>query len=110
MKSEIRFGDENLKKAYEALESKRFQEKLLKKWLDRAFDDLRNNAFCGTQISKHLIPKEYYVKFGNIGNLWKYDLPSAWRLIYTIKKDQITILSIVLEWMDHKEYERRFSY
>lgn len=43
-------------------------------------------------------------------NLWKYDLPDAWRLIYTIKEDEIKILSIILEWFDHKEYERKFNY
>ena len=110
IKSEIRFGDQDIKKAYLDLESKRFQEKQLKQWLDRALEDLERNAFCGIQISKRLIPKEYHLKFGPIDNLWKYNLPDAWRLIYTIKKDKVIVLSIVLEWMDHKEYERRFKY
>ena len=110
IKSEIRFGDQDIKKAYLELENKRFQEKRLKQWLDRALEDLEKNAFCGIQIPKKLIPKEYHLKFGLVDNLWKYNLPDAWRLIYTIKKDEIIVLSIVLEWMDHKEYERRFKY
>jgi hypothetical protein len=50
------------------------------------------------------------VKEYGITNLWKYDLPNAWRLIYTIKEDEVTILNVILEWFDHKEYGRRFKY
>jgi hypothetical protein len=32
------------------------------------------------------------------------------RLIYSITGDEISIVSIILEWFDHKDYERRFSY
>lgn len=35
---------------------------------------------------------------------------SGWRLIYTISGNKIEIVSIILEWMDHKSYERRFGY
>ena len=67
------------------------------------------NAFCGTQIPKRLFPKEYIQKYG-ITNLWKYDLPKAWRLLYSVAKDEVVVISIILEWFDHKEYERRFKY
>lgn len=109
-KSEIQFGDDNVKKAYLELDSQKFQEKQLKKWIDRALGDIQKDAFCAVQIPKRLIPKEYIRKFGAIDNLWKYDLPKGWRIIYTIKGDRIVILSIILEWMDHKGYERRFNY
>lgn len=69
---------------------------------------LKKNAFSGLQIPKRIIPKEY-LKYG-IDNLWKYNLPNAWRLLYSIGKEEVQIISIVLEWMDHKEYERRFHY
>jgi len=108
--SEIKFGNEDIKKAYLELDSKRFQEKQLKQWLERAFEDLEENAFSGIQIPKKLIPKEYRLKFGKLDNLWKYNLPNAWRLIYTIKQHQVVVLSIILEWMEHKEYERKFKY
>lgn len=110
IKSEIKFSNENIKKAFQELDSNKFQEKQLKQWLERAFEDLEKNAFSGVQIPKKLIPKEYDEKFGKLDNLWKYNLPNAWRLIYTIKKDQIVVLSIILEWFNHKEYERKFKY
>ena|SRR3989344_2391649 len=108
--SKVQFGDLDIKKAYQELDNSTFQEKQLKEWLDRAFTDLEKNAFCGIQIPKRLIPKEYFTKLNDLENLWKYNLPNAWRLIYTIKKDKVVVLSIILEWLDHKEYERRFNY
>ena len=110
LNSEVKFGDDNLKRAYHELESGRFEDKQLKEWLDRAVQDLKKNAFSGIQIAKRLIPKEYHVKYGPLTNLWKYNLPNAWRLIYTIKRDEVVVLSVVLEWMTHKEYDRRFGY
>ena len=30
--------------------------------------------------------------------------------MYSIVNDQIVVISLVLEWLDHKEYEKRFNY
>ena len=109
MKSRVVFADEKLKEAFDKLKDSKTEEKKLYEWLNRAFDDIAQNAFCGIQIPKRLMPKEYIQKYG-ITNLWKYDLPKAWRLLYSVGKDEIMVLSIILEWLDHKEYERRFNY
>ena len=37
-------------------------------------------------------------KFG-INNLWKYDLPNSWRLIYTIKTNEVMILNVILTFV-----------
>jgi len=110
MKSKIVFGNERVKKSFEKLKNSKTEDKNLYKWLIRAFEDLETDPFSGTQIAKKIIPKEYEKKYGKLDNLWKYDLPNAWRLIYTIKNQEIIVLSVVLEWMDHKNYERRFNY
>ena len=109
MKSDIKFADEKVQKNFEELKSSRTENKKLYKWICRAFEDLEENAFCGIQISKKLIPEVYLEKY-DIDNLWKYNLPNAWRLLYSIKNGEIKILSIILEWMSHKDYERRFKY
>ena len=57
MKSVVHFGDEKIKQSFEEL--KNSKEKLLYKWVNRAIDDLGENAFCGTQIPKRLWPKDY---------------------------------------------------
>ncbi|MEW5759198.1 MAG: hypothetical protein AB1779_00355 [Candidatus Thermoplasmatota archaeon] len=109
MKSRVVFADKKVKEAYEKLRDSTTEDKKLYLWLNRAFDDLAENAFCGIQIPKKLIPKEYIKKYG-IDNLWKYNLPNAWRLLYSVARDEVIIISIIIEWLSHKRYERRLGY
>lgn len=109
LNSKVEFANENVKNAFERLKNGKGEEKKLYEWLVRAFKDIEENAFCGVQIPKRLIPEEYCNKF-NIHNAWKYNLPNAWRLIYSLENKEIVVVSIVLEWMDHKSYERRFKF
>lgn len=55
LNSEVKFGDDNLKKAYHELESGKFENKQLKEWLDRAVQDLRKNAFPSPFIPKPIL-------------------------------------------------------
>ncbi len=109
MKSRVVFADKKLREAHDKLRDSKTEDKKLYEWLNRAFDNLSKNAFCGIQISKSLIPDIYMKKYG-IDNLWKYNLPGAWRLLYSVARDEIVVISIILEWLPHKEYERRFKY
>ena len=109
MKSEIKFAEAKTEKALQDLKDSKTEDKKLYKWIFRAFEDLEENAFCGIQLPKRLIPRAYIEKYG-IDNLWKYDLPKGWRLIYSVANWQIYVLSIILEWINHKNYERRFNY
>ena len=61
------------------------------------------------KFPRSLFQKIYIKKYG-IDNLWKYDLPKAWRLLYSIVGDEIRIIAIVIEWLSHKDYEKRFGY
>ncbi len=109
MECKIQFANEKLKEAFEKLSSGNYEDKELKNYIKRAFDDICQNPFCGIQIPKRLIPHDYIKKY-NIKNVWKYNLPNAWRLLYSLESNKIYILSIILEWLDHKSYERRFKY
>ena len=106
--STIRFFDEDIKKAFYKLENGDDSEKELFRLMNQAMNNIEQNAFCGIQLPKRLIPETYSKK--NIKNLWKYDLPRGWRLVYSIVNEELVVVSIVLEWMSHKEYERRFKY
>lgn len=106
MESRLQFANEKIEKAFNKLKK---EDNELYKFIVRSFEDIENNAFCGIRIPKKLIPKEYIKKF-NIHNLWKYNLPGAWRLIYSVENNNLVVISIILEWMDHKTYERRFKY
>ena len=85
------------------------EEKQLYELINRAIDDLQEDPKRYIQIPKTNWPKEYIRKY-KINNLWKYDLPNGWRLIYTMRHDKVEIMSIVLEWFSHKDYERKFGY
>lgn len=100
------FADEKLKEAYYTVKD---SDPTLFKFLDRATDDIKANPKCGISIPKYLIPKIYIKKYG-INNLWKYNLPNAWRLVYSITGNDVEIIAILLEWFPHKEYERKFKY
>ncbi len=105
----VAFISQKIKKEFEELEKGKFEDQKLYESLSGAIEDLKSNPLCGIKIPKNVWPKEY-IKNYNIINLWKYNLPNAWRLIYTIETDEVRIISFILEWMDHKKYEKRFGY
>jgi Txe/YoeB family toxin of Txe-Axe toxin-antitoxin module len=104
--SKVKFISEKLQENFNSLS----EDDPIKKSIKRAIKDLQDNAFFGIQIPKRLIPKGYIFKY-NVKNLWKYDLPQGWRLIYTITaENEVQLISAILEWFNHPEYERRFNY
>jgi len=105
----IDFVDQNLKDSFEKLALGSFEEKELYSQINSAFDYLFENPLSGKKIERKKWPKEYIKKY-EITNLWKYNLSDGWRLIYTIQNQDIQIVTIVLEWFSHKDYERRFGY
>ena len=105
----VAFINKKIKEYFELLKKGKFEDKELFKFIDRAMDDLKKDPTCGTKIPRKLWPKIYIQKY-RITNLWKYDLPNAWRLIYTIETDEVKIINIILEWFNHKDYEKRFNY
>jgi len=109
MKSQIKFAEEKVKSSLDKLKNSKTEDKKLYEWINRALDDIEENAFCAVQVPKKLIPKLYLDKYG-IDNLWKYDLPKGWRLLYSVADGEVIIISIIIEWMDHKRYERVFKY
>ncbi|MBI5392586.1 hypothetical protein HZA96_01835 [Candidatus Woesearchaeota archaeon] len=88
--SEYRFADENIRDAFYRLERGDSQEQELFKLIKQALTNIEENAFCGIQIPKRLIPRQYAQKYG-VANLWKYDLPRVWRLIYSIAREEVIV-------------------
>ena len=105
----VTFINKKTEELFEELKQGKYEDKKIYEFIERAIQDLKQTPTCGTKIPQRLWPKEYTQKY-EITNLWKYDLPNAWRLLYTIKTDEIKILNIILEWLDHKQYEKRFKY
>ncbi len=72
---------------------------------------IKINIHYGEPIAKRLIPVEYKTKYG-VTNLFRVELPSFWRMLYTLTdgESQIEIVAFVLDVLDHKEYNKRFGY
>ena len=105
----VAFISTNLKEEFDSLKEGKFEDKQLYESINKAIDELKKTPSCGIKIPKKLWPKEYSKKY-EITNLWKYDLPNAWRLVYTIETDEVRIVSIILEWFKYKDYEKKFRY
>jgi hypothetical protein len=85
------------------------ESRQLLKLIEKGVEKLKYDYRYGDHIKYERIPKEYFTKF-NVDNLWKLNLGSFWRMIYTVRGKEIEVISIVLEVLDHKEYDRKFGY
>ncbi len=77
--------------------------------IKRVLELLKDNPQYGFHIKKKQIPKEY-IKEYEVNNLWKCNLAGYWRLIYTIKTEELEIIDVVLDIIDHKTYDEKFGY
>jgi hypothetical protein len=72
-------------------------------------DFIKNNPFYGDPIAKDLIPEEYKVKYHAV-NLFRAELSGFWRMLYTLKGDEVEIVAFVLDIIGHPEYNKKFGY
>lgn len=67
---------------------------------------IKLNPFYGDNIEKRKIPKMSY----NVRNLWRVELTGYWRMLYTIKGNEVQIICFILDIIDHKKYDKIFGY
>src|SRR3989344_6204292 len=70
---------------------------------------IKANPFYGDNVPKAIIPREYIIKY-NAKNLLRVELTNFWRMLYTIKGDQIEVICFILEITDHDRYNKIFGY
>ncbi len=70
---------------------------------------LKENPTYGIHIPKDRIPKKYIQEY-ELNNLWKVDLSGAWRMIYTLQGNEVEIIELIIDLMNHKDYEKKFNY
>ena len=85
------------------------EAKKLLSLIDNATKMLSSDREAGKKIPHCLWPREYVQKYG-VTHLWKYNLDSYWRLIYTITGTEIEMFLICLDFMPHPKYDRKFGY
>ena len=81
------------------------EEMQLLRSIKQKIEFIKQNPFYGDNILKQLIPKVYDVQ-----NLWRVELSHFWRLLYTIKGDQVEIICFVLDILNHSDYDKKFGY
>ena len=85
------------------------EQQTLLRSIKRVIELLKANPQYGRHIEKKKIPKQYIRDF-EVNNLWKCNLSGNWRLIYSIKTEQLEIIDVVLDILDHKAYSKKFGY
>lgn len=79
----------------------------LHKHLRRLAARLENDPTAGDHIAGTRIPP----RFARVRNLWRVELPGAWRALYTIASYPGRDMEVVIVWIgDHTEYDRLFGY
>ena len=69
-------------------------------------DLIKANPFYGDNIEKKKVHKTPY----EVKNLWRVELTGHWRMLYTIKGDEVQIICFILDIVDHKRYNKIFGY
>lgn len=86
------------------------QSRMILKAVNNKIEFIKANIHYGSSVAKNLIPKEYKEKYG-LTNLFVVDLPTFWRMIYTLTNEgEIEIVAFVLDIFDHDNYNKKFGY
>ncbi|MFH0817691.1 MAG: hypothetical protein V1909_03590 [Candidatus Micrarchaeota archaeon] len=86
-------------------------DRLLFNAINKKVELIKANPQYGDPIAKNLIPKVYVLKYG-VNNLFRVELPNYWRMLYTLTdgESEIEIIAFVLDFIDHKVYDKKFGY
>lgn len=94
----------------QVLEGKSNSEEMqLLKSIKNKIELLKINPDYGDNVSKKLIPQEYVEKY-KATNLYRIEIAHFWRMLYTIRGDQIEVICFILDILDHKKYNKKFGY
>lgn len=103
-KASVIFENKKLENAY----NKYSNSDPIKKKIDKIIEKLKVNPAYGNQIPRKQIPKEYTKKGFN--NAFQLRIDKSWRLIYTLVGSEVEILAIILDVMNHSDYDNKFGY
>jgi len=92
-----------------AKEIKNSENQQLLRSIDEKIERLKYAPDSGTQIPKRQFPVKYLAEY-EINNLWKINLFNYWRLVYTLRGNKIEVLCIVLDLINHPDYDKIFGY
>jgi hypothetical protein len=77
--------------------------------INNAIRNIKANPYYGDMIIKRNITKGVFNRYGT-DKILRVELVGYWRLLYTVIGDEAKIIAFVLEYMDHKRYDKIFGY
>jgi hypothetical protein len=116
-KTSIRFNEGALKQYQKLQESvingkiskkKPTYEQLLKS-INKVLYKIKNNPNCGDLIPRKYLTKATINKY-NTDKIFRIELIGYWRLLYTLVQGELKILAFILDFMDHKDYNKLLGY
>jgi len=72
--------------------------------IEQKIEWLKENPLKGEPVKKKDIPKEL-----DVDNLFKLRLAKYWRMLYTIRRQEIEIFCFILTIESHPDYDKRFK-
>ncbi len=110
MKAEVRLAGQALEE-YNKLcvvaeqETTNSENRVLLDSIKQKVEWLKEDPLKGEVIKKKDIPREL-----DVDNLFKLRIAKFWRMLYTIRRDEIKIICFILVIEPHKHYNKRFGF
>jgi hypothetical protein len=79
------------------------------KSVEVALANISQNSNYGDRIQKRYFNKEIINKYGT-DKILRVELVGFWRMLYTVRGEEVNIIAFILDFMDHKEYSKLFKY
>lgn len=77
--------------------------------IDKTIKEIKLNPFIGDLIPQKYLNNKIISKYGT-NKIFRIELIGFWRLIYTVVGEEAHIIALILDYFDHKEYNKLFKY
>ena len=77
--------------------------------INTSLANIKANPYYGDLIPRKYISKGVVKRYGT-DKILRVELVGFWRLLYTLIGDEVKIIAFILEYMDHKKYNKIFGY
>jgi len=84
-------------------------ERMILDAIHKKAEEIRTDPHFGDPIAKKLIPEEYTTEY-EIKNLFRVELPAAWRMLYTLTDRDDELTALIIDIIDHPTYDKKFGY
>ena len=77
--------------------------------INNTLRNIRADYRYGDLIPRRYISRATIERYGT-DKIFRVELIGYWRLLYTIVGDEVEIIALILEYMDHDTYNKIFGY